>query len=94
MVFLADPSEIYRDSFLQAFAEFLAESDASARSATRGFSLKEATEHFEAFVSFLRDQADPMKVKPGWVEMICSSRNWSEKADVWLICSSFCKKPT
>lgn len=75
MAFLADPSEIYRDSFFQAFAEFRAEGDASARSAARGFSLKEVAEHFETFVHSLRDQADPMKVKPGWIPT----------SELWLI---------
>lgn len=81
MALLTKPSEIYRDSFLQALAEFRVESYASARSVARRFSLKEITEHFDTFVHYLRNQADPMKVKPGWVP---TSELWLIDEDVYI----------
>jgi predicted acetyltransferase len=81
MAFLTEPSESYRASYLQALAEFEAEGRNSAEGAARRFDLKEVAAHFDRFVQYLRDQADPTKVKPGWVT---SSEFWLIEEDAYV----------
>jgi predicted acetyltransferase len=81
MAFLTEPAERFRDSYLQALAEFEAEGRDSAESAARRFDLKEVAGHFDRFVQYLRDQADPLKVKPGWVT---SSEFWLVEEEAYI----------
>jgi predicted acetyltransferase len=61
MADLADPSERYQGSYLEALQEFQAEGRHLE------FSLEEVTAHFGDFVQHLREQADLARIKPGRV---------------------------
>src|SRR5260370_3227999 len=69
MLFLAEPSVAYRDSFIQAVREFQAEGR------QLHYDLKSLSGDFGAFVQALLDQKDRSKLKPGWVPA----------SDFWLI---------
>ena len=61
MADLADPSERYQDSYLEALQEFQAEGR------HLDLLLEEVAAHFGDFVQHLREQADRAKIKPGRV---------------------------
>jgi predicted acetyltransferase len=69
MLFLAEPSVAYRDSFIQSVHEFQAEGR------QLNYDLNDLTNDFGAFVQSLRDQKDRSKLKPGRVPA----------SDFWLI---------
>src|SRR5260370_35633935 len=69
MLFLAERSVAYRDSFIQAVREFQAEGR------QLHYDLKSLSGDFGAFVQALHDQKDRSKLKPGWVPA----------SDFWLI---------
>lgn len=69
MLFLAEPSVIYRDSFIQSVQEFQAEGR------QQHYDLNSLTDDFSSFVQGLRDQKDRTKLKPGRVP----------SSDFWLI---------
>jgi len=69
MLFLAEPSVAYRDSFIQAVREFQAEGR------QLHYDLKSLSGDFGAFVQSLHDLKDRSKLKPGWVP----------GSDFWLI---------
>ena len=69
MLFLAEPSVAYRDSFIQAVREFQAEGR------QQHYDLKSLTVDFGAFVQALLDQKDRSRLKPGRVP----------GSDFWLI---------
>ena len=69
MADLTDPSERYKDSYLEALQEFQAEGR------HLDLSLEDVAAHFGDFVQRLREQADRAKLKPGRVP------NWV----FWLI---------
>jgi predicted acetyltransferase len=61
MLFLAEPSIAYRDSFIQSVHEFQAEGR------QLNYDLNDLTNDFGAFVQGLRHQKDRSKLKPGRV---------------------------
>lgn len=61
MAFLTNPSERYQVSFLKALQEFQAEGR------DLEIPLEEVAANFGNFVQRLREQADPAKLKTGWV---------------------------
>ena len=61
MLFLAEPSVAYRDSFIQSVHEFQAEGR------QLHYDLNSLTSDFGAFVQGLHDQKDRSKLKPGRV---------------------------
>src|SRR2546427_13190203 len=69
MLFLAEPSVIYRDSFIQSVYEFQAEGR------QQYYDLNSLTNDFSSFVQGLLDQKDQTKLKPGRVP----------SSDFWLI---------
>ena len=69
MLFLAEPSVAYRDSFIQAVREFQAEGR------QLHYDLNSITGDFGAFVQALHDQKNRSKLKPGWMPA----------SDFWLI---------
>jgi predicted acetyltransferase len=69
MLFLAEPSVAYRDSFIQGVREFQAEGRQLY------YDLNSLTEDFGAFVQGLHDLKDRSKLKPGFVP----------SSDFWLI---------
>ena len=69
MLFLAEPSVIYRDSFIQSVYEFQAEGR------QQHYDLNSLTNDFSSFVQGLLDQKDQTKLKPGRVP----------SSDFWLI---------
>jgi predicted acetyltransferase len=69
MLFLAELSVAYRDSFIQSVHEFQAEGR------QLNYDLNDLTNDFGAFVQSLRDQKDRSKLKPGRVPA----------SDFWLI---------
>lgn len=69
MLFLAEPSAAYRDSFIEAVREFQVEGR------QLHYDLNSITADFSAFVQSLHDLKDRSKLKPGWVP----------GSDFWLI---------
>ncbi len=69
MLFLAEPSVAYRDSFIQSVREFQAEGRQLY------YNLNSLTDDFGSFVQELQDQKDRSKLKPGRVP----------GSDFWLI---------
>jgi predicted acetyltransferase len=67
MLFLAEPSVTYRDSFIQSVQEFQAEDRQMY------YNLNSLTNDFNTFVQGLQDQQDRSKLKPGRVP---SSEFW------------------
>ena len=61
MLFFAEPSIAYRDSFIQSIHEFQAEGR------QLNYDLNDLTNDFGAFVQGLRNQKDRSKLKPGRV---------------------------